>query len=211
MAEVPLDRNPAQVHTHDNVTDVARSIDNQKFATWLYLASEVVIFMVLIAVYVIFRISPEGAAQVKEVQENANILLVSLNTFLLLASSWAMVMGLLAIQRGNRADFQKWIGGTALLGTLFVILQGVEYAELAHEGIAIYNSEFGMRFYAPTAFHGAHVIIGVIWALIVLRRGRNGHYDSSTGGNPVGVEVFGLYWHFVDVVWILLFTLLYLL
>lgn len=210
MADMPLERNLAQVHTHNNVTDVARSIDNQKFATWLYLASEVVIFTVLIAVYVIFRSRPEGAAEVKEVQENANILLVSLNTFLLLASSWAMVMGLRAIQNGNRVDFQKWIGGTALLGTLFVILQGVEYAELAREGIAIYNSEFGMRFYAPTAFHGAHVIVGVIWALIVLRRGRNGRYDSSTGGNPVGVEVFGLYWHFVDVVWILLFTLLYL-
>ena len=60
-----------------------------------------------------------------------------------------------------------------------------------------------MRFYAPTAFHGAHVIVGVFWALIILWRGRKGHYDD----NPIGIELFGLYWHFVDVVWILLFTL----
>ncbi|MEO0598411.1 MAG: cytochrome c oxidase subunit 3 [Chloroflexota bacterium] len=67
-------------------------------------------------------------------------------------------------------------------------------------------SDFGMRFYAPTAFHGAHVIIGVIWALLILWRGYRGFYDE----NAIGVEMFGLYWHFVDVVWIVLFTLIYL-
>ncbi|MBZ0306622.1 MAG: cytochrome c oxidase subunit 3, partial [Anaerolineae bacterium] len=98
-------------------------------------------------------------------------------------------------------------------GTIFVLLQYVEYRELAHLGITLDGLEnpeafqsFGMRFYVPTAFHGAHVIAGVLWALLVLRRGSHGHYDA----NPVGVEIFGLYWHFVDVVWIILFTLIYL-
>jgi hypothetical protein len=67
-------------------------------------------------------------------------------------------------------------------------------------------ADYGMRFYAPTAFHGAHVLIGVIWALIVLWRGYKGYYDK----NAIGLEMFGLYWHFVDVVWIVLFTLIYL-
>ena len=67
MAEMPLERKLEQPHTHDNVTDVARTIDNQKFATWLYLASEVVIFTVLIAMYVLYRVSPEGAIAIKEV------------------------------------------------------------------------------------------------------------------------------------------------
>ena len=101
----------------------------------------------------------------------------------------------------------KWIGATAVLGTIFVALQGVEYTQLAHENVAIYNSEFGMRFYAMTGFHGFHVIIGVLWALFVLRNGYRARYDSQ---NYLGVEIFGLYWHFVDVVWIFLFTLIYL-
>jgi heme/copper-type cytochrome/quinol oxidase subunit 3 len=99
-----------------------------------------------------------------------------------------------------------------LLGTVFVGLQYVEYQELAHLGIALYNQGnqfdgFGMRFYAPTAFHGAHVIIGVLWGLWIINNARKGAYSST---NYTGVEAFGLYWHFVDVVWVILFTFLYL-
>lgn len=182
----------------------AKHIDNLKFATWLYLASEVVIFSVLIGSYAIFRLyNPE---LVREAQEALSIPLVGLNTFLLLTSSWAMVRGLLAIQRGSRDGLVRWFGLMVVLGAIFVGLQYVEYAELAHEGISISNSEFGMRFYAMTAFHGFHVFIGVLWGMEVIRRARKGVYDT----NYVGVEIFGLYWHFVDVVWIFLFTLIYL-
>jgi heme/copper-type cytochrome/quinol oxidase subunit 3 len=93
-----------------------------------------------------------------------------------------------------------------------VSLQYVEYRELAHLSITLDRardefSGFGMRFYTPTAFHGAHVVVGVLWCLLVMRRATRGRYSSR---NYVGVEIFGLYWHFVDVVWILLFTLIYL-
>lgn len=182
--------------------------DNLKFAMWLYLGSEVVIFMVFIAMYAVFRSHEPDA--VHSVHQEVGLLLVSFNTFLLLMSSWAMVMGLLSIQRGNRAGLVRWIGLTAALGTVFVCLQYVEYHELANIGITLTDPKafqgFGMRFYAPTAFHGAHVVVGVLWALYVVRRARQGAYDQ----NPLGVEVFGLYWHFVDVVWIILFTLIYL-
>jgi heme/copper-type cytochrome/quinol oxidase subunit 3 len=179
-------------------------IDNAKFAMWLYLASEVVIFAVFIGAFAVFRFnSPE---LVREVHEEVGILLVTFNTFLLLASSWAMVMGLQSIQRGNQQGLVRWIGLTAILGTVFVLLQYVEYNELAHLGLSI-DTEFGMRFYAPTAFHGVHVIVGVLWALRVANRARRGWYSAR---NYLGVEIFGLYWHFVDVVWILLFTLIYL-
>jgi cytochrome c oxidase subunit 3/cytochrome o ubiquinol oxidase subunit 3 len=172
---------------------------------WLYLASEVVLFGTLIAVFIVFRINnPE---RVKEVHEAAGLLLVTLNTFLLLTSSWTMVMGLLAIQKNDQRGLVRWIGATVVLGSLFVLLQYVEYQTLAHEGITLYSDEFGMRFYAPTAFHGAHVIVGVLWALWVVWRGRQGRYNN---GNYLGVEIFGLFWHFVDVVWILLFTVIYL-
>lgn len=197
------------VHTHEGEKQKQLSIANQKLAMWLYLASEVVIFSILIGGYAIFRVNhPEN---VHEVHAKAGLLLVSVNTFLLLTSSWSMVMGLREIQRKNRQGFLQWFGVMTVLGIIFIGLQWVEYKELAHLNITLGATaetygNFGSRFYTPTAFHGAHVIIGVLWGLLVMWRGYKGHYDD----NPVGVEVFGLYWHFVDVVWIILFTLIYL-
>jgi heme/copper-type cytochrome/quinol oxidase subunit 3 len=194
---------------------VAQSIHNQKLAMWLYLASEVVIFTVFIAAYVLFRIHNEELVhELHETLGTVGILLVTFNTFLLLTSSWAMVMGLRQIERDNVRGLIQWLSLTALLGTVFVLLQYYEYNNLAGEGITLeYAREagefqgFGMHFYVPTAFHGAHVVVGVMWCLAVMLKARRGRYSS---GNHVGVEVFGLYWHFVDVVWILLFTLIYL-
>lgn len=192
----------AAEHSHGH--NEALHTENMKFAMWLFLASEVILFTVVIAAYLVFRIHNPDV--VKEVHEASGILLVSLNTFLLLTSSWAMVMGLRQGLLGNTRGLINWIWVTALLGIAFVSLQAVEYSILAAEGITIYSSEFGMRFYAPTALHGAHVIAGVVWAFWVIYRAQRGAYKT----NMLGVEVFGLYWHFVDVVWIILFTVIYL-
>ncbi len=214
---------------HMSAEEVARSNDNQKFAMWLYLASEIAIFSIFIGAYVIFRVREPEA--VRAFHKGLGVTLVTINTFILLVSSWAMVMGLRAMQHGNRRGMLRWISLTAILGTVFLAGQYIEYRELANVEITLQhatiseNNEllhaldlenveaarealggFGMRFYVPTAFHGAHVLVGVLWALLVLWRGRKGRYDH----NPVGIEVFGLYWHFVDVVWVLLFTLIYL-
>jgi heme/copper-type cytochrome/quinol oxidase subunit 3 len=192
-------------HHHADPKEEARHIDNLKFAMWLYLASEVVIFATLIAVFVVFRINnPERVA---EVHEASGLLLVSINTFLLLTSSYTMVMGLRAIQGDDRKGLIRWFAATAVLGALFVGMQYVEYQTLAHEGITLYSDEFGMRFYAPTAFHGAHVVVGVLWALYIIWKARKGVYSAR---NYIGIEIFGLFWHFVDVVWIVLFTVIYL-
>jgi heme/copper-type cytochrome/quinol oxidase subunit 3 len=209
MSDTTMERSAAEHHHQDE----ALSIDNQKFAMWLYLASEVVIFTVLIVTYVIFRFQhPDIVHAVHDELGLGGILLVTFNTFLLLTSSWAMVMGLRQIQRDNVRGLNRWLSLTALLGTVFVLLQVYEYQQLAGMGITLDMSRdayegFGMRFYAPTAFHGVHVIVGVLWCLEVMRRANKGRYSSR---NYVGVEIFGLYWHFVDVVWIMLFTLLYL-
>ncbi len=189
---------------HGPTAPSAETISNAKLAMWLYLASEVVIFGTLIAVYAVFRFN--NAESVQHVQAELGLTLVSVNTFLLLASSWAMVLGLREAQKNNSQGVVRWIGLTALLGAIFVGLQGVEYTELGHAGIHLGN-EYGMRFYAPTAFHGAHVIVGVLWALMIVRKARKGIFNAS---NTLGIEIFGLYWHFVDVVWIFLFTLIYL-
>ncbi len=378
MADMTINQ-PTVHHDEHGGQTVAEHNENLKFAMWLYLASEVVLFTMLIAGYGIFRANQPTAVNL--VKDSLGIVLVTANTFILLASSYAMVMGLRAIEMGNKQRFYQWIGLTAILGTVFVGGQYIEYSELGHlnvsldkqdftvattifesvneveavvtysvvdtetgdilsseselvemrhetlppaseivqedgttetvavtsylvdfednaelfdgvdvsqfeiawdedfillaeDGTAItepseidsalitYNgnisdrdmsldrlavmdangeivafpeivlgqeveldpsqygnlnayfqkllgdsaSNYGMRFYAPTAFHGAHVIVGVLWALFVMWRGYRGAYDE----NAIGVEMFGLYWHFVDVVWIGLFTLIYL-
>lgn len=194
-------------HAHDahGHGSIAQQTDNWKTAFWLYLASEVVIFSVLIAVFVLFRL--EFPERIHEVHEAAGVFLVAINTFLLLTSSWAMVMGLHEIRKGNRQGLINWFTLMVVLGAVFVGLQYVEYNTLSAEGITLYSDAFGMRFYAPTAFHGAHVIIGVLWGLLVINHARKGGYSAESN---IGVEVFGLYWHFVDVVWIVLFTVIYL-
>lgn len=200
---------PVNAHAaHDAHSDVkheAQRIDNLKFGMWLFLASEVVLFTVLIATFLVWRV--DHAELVHEIHEVTGVLLVAVNTFILLTSSFAMVMGLREIQRNNPGGLIKWIGLTAVLGAIFVGLQALEYSILSSEGITM-STEYGMRFYAPTAMHGAHVIIGVIWALYVVLAARRAKYSSK---NYIGVEIFGLYWHFVDVVWIILFTVIYLL
>lgn len=209
MSDMTLEPTPSVAELEEH----ARNIDNQKFAMWLYLASEVIIFTVLIGAYVVFR--AYNGDIVHEVHEElgfGGILLVTFNTFLLLTSSWAMVMGLRQIQRDNVKGLTNWLWVTAVLGTIFVFLQYVEYQNLGSKGITLeYLNDsydgFGMNFYVPTAFHGAHVIIGVLWCLFMIYRANRGIYSAK---NYIGIEMFGLYWHFVDVVWILLFTLIYL-
>lgn len=210
MAQLTADQLAAPAHDDHGHMSVEESNNNLKLGVWLYLASEVVIFSIMIVGYVLLRINEPDI--VAEAHEQLGVGLVTANTFVLLASSFFMVMGLRAMQQGNRAGMLRWIGLTALGGIVFLCGQYIEYSELSHLGIVLgYDLEsqwstLGMRFYAPTFFHGAHVFVGVIWALEVLRRGAQGRYDN----NPIGIEMFGLYWHFVDVVWIMLFTLIYL-
>jgi cytochrome c oxidase subunit III len=184
--------------------------NNTKFAVWLYLGSEVVIFAIFIGAYAVFRYNnAEVAHHVHEVA--GGVFLVAINTFLLLASSWAMVMGLRSIQMGNKDGLIRWIGATAVLGAVFVGLQGFEYFTLSNVGVLMTPGaefhDFAEHFYPPTFFHGLHVVVGVLWALRVIWRARGNHYSAT---NYLGVETFGLYWHFVDVVWIVLFTVIYL-
>ncbi len=210
MAEISANQLSAAAHDDHGHMSAEEHNENMKLGMWLYLASEIVIFSMMIVGYVLFRINEPDV--VEQAHSQLGVGLVTANTFVLLASSFFMVMGLRAMQQGNRQGMLRWIGATALGGAVFLAGQYIEYSELAHLGITLgYDIEsqwqtFGMRFYAPTFFHGAHVLVGVIWALEVMRRGAKGRYDN----NPIGIEMFGLYWHFVDVVWIMLFTLIYL-
>jgi heme/copper-type cytochrome/quinol oxidase subunit 3 len=192
---------------HADEHEVESNKQNRKFAMWLFLGSEVMFFTVLIASFVYARLThPEEHGVL-------NIPLTSLNTFLLLMSSFTVVRSLAAIEIGDRQKFLRSLALTGLLGTIFLAVQMFEYTNLGHEGLTLSGtageakSIFGMAFFTLTGFHGMHVLIGVLWCGKVFWDSFNGKYTKE---DHFGVEYFGLYWHFVDVVWILIFTIVYL-
>jgi cytochrome c oxidase subunit 3/cytochrome o ubiquinol oxidase subunit 3 len=127
-------------------------------------------------------------------------------TFLLICSSVTMVFAYDAAEQGNLRRAAYLLLATAALGTLFVSIQAIEWRALMNEGTQVASNMFGGTFYTLTGFHGTHVAVGVIWVLSVALKAFRGRYNN----NPLGIELVGLYWHFVDLVWIILFTIIYL-
>lgn len=191
-------------HAAHGAHDEAASIQNRKFAVWLFLSSETMLFMVLITAYVFVRFNPAHAAE----HEILNIPQTSLSSFMLLASSFLVVRALDAVKRNNQVKFQRSLFLTLVLGLGFLGMQYLEYSHMGHEGVTLNSGPFGTTFFALTGFHGFHVIIGVIWLFVIFNQSFSGKFNSK---NYIGIEVFGLYWHFVDVVWVFIFTIVYLL
>lgn len=192
--------------THDHALAEAGSmpgVDNRKFGVWLFIASEVMFFMALIGMYLAYR----GQASWTEFHHALDIPLTAVNTFILLTSSLMVVLAVSAAQQGNKRNLVVWMIATVVLGTIFVSIQAFEYSKLGSEGHTLSSDLAGTVFFTLTGFHGFHVIIGILWGVFVLLRATRGGFGRS---NFMGVELFGLYWHFVDVVWILLFTIIYL-
>ena len=191
--------NPAHAHQVGGV-----GIDHRKLAMWTFLGSECFFFGTLIATYMAYK----GRSVVGPYpHEILNIPVTTLSTFDLLMSSLLMVLALAAAQRGDRRQSRLWLGGTALFGLIFLGFQAYEFTAFVHEGLTLQTNLFGSTFFVLTGFHGGHVTLGVIWLLTLLvldLRGRLHVHDA------IKVEVAGLYWHFVDIVWIVIFTLVYL-
>jgi heme/copper-type cytochrome/quinol oxidase subunit 3 len=179
-------------------------VDNRKLGVWIFLGSEVVFFSALIVTYIIMSGRSVSGPTPKQ---SLNISLVAINTFVLICSSLTMVTALSAIERGDTRGLRRWLIATALLGGLFLTGQGIEFTMLYLKGVSIHSNLFGASFFTLTGFHGAHVTIGVIWILFVLARAFAG---GVTKENHLAVEMVGLYWHFVDIVWIIIFTVVYL-
>ena len=180
-------------------------LDNRKVAIWMFIGSECMLFASLISTYLIYK----GKSLVGPYpHEILNIPFTSFSTFDLLMSSLAMVLALAAIQRGDMRQGKLWLFVTALLGLVFLGGQVYEFSTFVHEGLGLTTNLFGSTFFVLTGTHGAHVTVGVIWLLthwVQALRGKLGPAQAMT------VEITGLYWHFVDVVWIVIFTLVYLL
>ena len=179
-------------------------VDNRKLGVWALLGSEAVFFSALIVTYIVMRgKSVSGPLP----HEALDVPLTAVNTFVLICSSLTMVTALAAIQRGDTRGLRGWLIATALLGLGFLSGQATEFSMLFRHGLSLSSNLFGATFFTLTGFHGAHVFAGVIWISFVLTRAFRG---GVTQENHMAVELVGLYWHFVDLVWIIIFTIVYL-
>jgi heme/copper-type cytochrome/quinol oxidase subunit 3 len=181
-------------------------LDSRKLAMWTFLGSDCMFFGSLIAAYMVSR----GRSVVGPYPEELiNIPFTSVSTFVLLMSSLAMVLALAGIQRGSMAQFRIWTMTTALLGLVFLGGQIYEFTHFHEEHLTLQTNLFGSSFYTLTGFHGTHVGLGIIWLIsLFLASFKPG---MVTKEKSLNVEIAGLYWHFVDIVWIIIFTLVYLL
>jgi heme/copper-type cytochrome/quinol oxidase subunit 3 len=178
---------------------------SEKLGMWVFLASEVMFFTALIGSYIILRVAhAEAWAPPGEV---LNVPVTAANTFLLICSSVTMVKAFAAVQDDDQRALRRWLVATTLIGASFVGVQIYEYSALIREGFVPSEGLYGSTFYTMTGFHGFHVTVGVICLIFVTWRAFRGRYTAS---DHRGVEVIGLYWHFVDLVWIILFTIVYL-
>src|SRR5688500_800899 len=205
-------------------------LDNRKVAIWMFIGSECMLFASLISTYLIYKgknvvgplphevwTNPQTGQAMKAI---LNIPITSISTFVLLMSSVSMVMALAAVENRNKprpANPAFWWKGenssklrrfmTCLMGATFLGFQAYEFTSFVHEGLTIRRNLFGSSFFTLTGFHGAHVTAGVIWLGTLLA------IDMKRGLQPkdaLWVDIAALYWHFVDVVWIAIFTLVYL-
>jgi heme/copper-type cytochrome/quinol oxidase subunit 3 len=164
----------------------------------------VVFFGTLILTYLLFRLrDPVDFAAAKA---HLSIPLIALNTFILILSSFMVVQALESIRNGRQVSMRNYLIAVMVLGALFLGGQAFEWTSLYKEGIW-FSSPFGTPFFTITGIHGTHVLVGLIWCVYLLIGVFKGAYTRS---KHLAIENFGLYWHFVDVVWIVLFTVFYL-
>jgi heme/copper-type cytochrome/quinol oxidase subunit 3 len=180
-------------------------LDSRKLAMWCFLASDCMFFGSLITAYLV---SHDRAAVPPYPQGFFDIPFTSVSAFVLLMSSVAMVLALSGLQHGNLRRFRIWIFSTGLLGLIFLGGQIYEFTEFHHEGLRLSTNLFGSAFYTLTGFHGAHVTIGVIWLFSLFLA--SFRQPLVTKEKALNVEIAGLYWHFVDIVWIIIFAVVYL-
>ncbi|HTL84027.1 MAG TPA: heme-copper oxidase subunit III [Acidimicrobiia bacterium] len=195
-------------HTHETNTGVS----NPKLGIWLFISSEALFFGAFIATYFLYRgrdaqFLNKGQADALTPDKMFNIPFTSVTSFILLMSSLTMVLALAAIQRGDHRRLRIWLLATALFGLTFISGQVFEFTEFYRDGLHLGKNMFGTTFFVLTGLHGAHVTMGIIWLLILWGRSVQGKLPQS---KSEAVEIAGLYWHFVDIVWIFIFTAIYL-
>lgn len=194
------DATMGQAEAHYTTT----GLDHRKILMWVFLASDCLFFGALISTYMVYRSNvPVGPGP----EELFDIPYTSVSAFVLLMSSLTMVLALAALQRGNSRQARLWLLATALQGTVFLGGQFYEFNLFVDQGLTITTSVFGTSFFVLTGFHGTHVAIGVFMLLTLVGASYMGRLQPR---HDLTVELVGLYWHFVDIVWIVIFTVVYL-
>ena len=181
-------------------------LTSPKLGIWLFLASEVMLFGSLFSAYVLLR---TGAPFWPDQSETLNVPLAALNTVILISSSVTMVLAWAAAAAGNLSRYRLFMGLTLLGGALFLVVKAIEYSDKFSHGLYPTTNNFLAIYFTMTGLHAIHVIAGMVvnaYLLGVTRMWREDHLRFTNR-----VEIAGIYWHFVDVVWIFLFPVLYLL
>ena len=173
-----------------------------KFGMWVFLISEIMFFTGLIGSYIVLRL---GSVSWPQPGTILNTPLLGLNTLVLLSSSLTMALGLNAIQQGKQGELKRYLLFTAWLGSTFLCIKGYDYVHLWHHGFTLSSNLFGSCYYLLTGFHGLHVLSGVILMLYLTTAASRGAFSVT---QHVRVESSGLYWHFIDIVWVILFAIL---
>jgi heme/copper-type cytochrome/quinol oxidase subunit 3 len=179
-------------------------IDSRKLGMWILIASECMLFGSLIVTYLIYRNASVVPPHPRDV---LNIPVTTISTFVLLMSSFSIVLALHGIQHGNMRQFRTWILVTAVGGLTFLGFQTFEFTEFVHKGLGLTTNLFGGAFFMLTGTHGSHVAVGVIWLVSLYFASRRGRLVQD---GALKVDTMALYWHFVDVIWIVIFTVVYL-
>jgi cytochrome c oxidase subunit 3/cytochrome o ubiquinol oxidase subunit 3 len=179
-------------------------VSNEKLAMWAFLGSECLLFGALISTYFLYRGRSIVGPSPKQVYD---IPYTSVSSFVLLMSSLTMVLALSAIQRGDQRRLRIWLIATAMLGATFIGGQVYEFTSFIREGLTLKTNLFGSSFFVLTGFHGVHVTVGIIMLLSLANLSMRGKLPQA---KSEVIEIAGLYWHFVDVVWIVIFTVVYL-
>jgi heme/copper-type cytochrome/quinol oxidase subunit 3 len=196
--------------------ETATGLDSRKMAIWTFIGSECLFFATLISTYLVYRghslvgpfpheewTSPSG----QHFEPILEIKLVTVGTALLLFSSLFVVLALYGAQKGKRGMMIGWLSATIMCGVFFIGMQVYEFTHFVHEGLKLSTNLFGASFFTLTGFHGTHVTIGVIWLITMLILAIRG---KLTPEKALNLELAALYWHFVDVVWIVIFPVVYL-
>src|SRR5262245_9307859 len=197
-------------HTgHEGSHATTLGVDSRKMGVWAFIGSETLFFAALIVTYLIYKPINARLYPDQLPHEKLGIQFTGVLAAILLASSVTMVLALAAARRGDRRLFTIWQLATVGLGMCFLGGQVYEFTNLVvNEGVTLGSSLLGTTFFVLTGFHGTHVAIGATWLLSVFFKVRA--YPNSPE-NVMDIELGGLYWHFVDLVWVAIFTLIYLL
>jgi len=191
-------------HHADAHHQTSTGISNEKLAMWAFLGSECLLFGALISTYILYR---HKAVSGPTPHSLYDIPFTSVSSFVLLMSSLSMALAVAAIQRGDERRLRVWLSTTALLGSIFIGGQIYEFTSFIRRGMTIRTNVTSGAFFVLTGFHGVHVTLGIIMLLSLVNLSIRGRIPQA---KAEVIEIAGLYWHFVDIVWIIIFTVVYL-